>query len=57
MPDLPANRAVMTIWIEPDGDVTRVSLKHELPAVEAIVPHSRFFWTVGLDKLRKLLEV
>ena len=57
VPDLPANRAVMTIRITPDDDdVTRVSLKHELPAVEAIVPHSRFFWTVALEQLRKLLE-
>lgn len=55
VPDRPEHRAVMTVRIAVDGDVTRVSLRHELPAVTAIVPHSRFFWTVSLEMLRKLL--
>ncbi len=36
--------------------MTRVALRHELPAVEAIVPHARFFWGVALEQLRRLLE-
>lgn len=55
VPDRPENRARMTIQLEPDGERTRVCLRHELPAVEAIVPHSRFFWTVALAQLQKLL--
>lgn len=56
VPDRPENRAVMTIRIEPDGERRCVLfLKHELPGVEAIVPHSRFFWTVALAQLQKLL--
>lgn len=55
VPDLPEHRAVMTVRLTPESDLTRVSLTHELPAVEAIVPHSRFFWTVSLDQLRKLV--
>lgn len=56
VPDRPENRAVMTVSFEAEGDATRVALKHELPAVEAIVPHSRFFWGVALEQLRRLLE-
>lgn len=56
VPDRPENRAVMTLTLTPDGDATRLALVHELPAVEAIVPHSRFFWTVSLGQLRKLFE-
>jgi uncharacterized protein YndB with AHSA1/START domain len=56
VPDRPENRAVMTIRIDPDSEHSCVIfLKHELPAVEAIVPHSRFFWTVALAQLQKLL--
>lgn len=55
VPDLPDNRAVMTVHIEPDGDRTRVTLIHALPVVEAIVPHARFFWSVALVQLQKLL--
>ncbi len=56
VPDEPGNRAVMTIRLAPDGDATRISLRHELPAVEAIRPHARFFWTVALDLLRQQVE-
>lgn len=56
VPDLPEHRATMTIRLAPDGEVTRVSLCHELPAVEAIVPHARFFWSVALEQLRRCGE-
>lgn len=56
VPDAPENRAVMTMRVESDGDATRLSLRHELPAVEAIAEHSAFFWRGGLYQLRKLLE-
>jgi uncharacterized protein YndB with AHSA1/START domain len=56
VPDRPENRAVMTITLTPDDDATHLALVHELPAVEAIVPHSRFFWTVSLGQLRALFE-
>lgn len=56
VPDLPENRAVMTVRIEADGEAMRVSLTHVLPVVEAIVPHSRFFWGVSLPRLKKLCE-
>lgn len=55
VPDAPDKRAVMSIRLEPVGDATRVWLRHELPAVEAIVPHSRFFWSVSLERLRRWL--
>lgn len=54
--DVPENRARFTLWVEPDAGVTRVSLRHDLPAVEAIAQHSDFFWRVGLELLRKLVE-
>jgi uncharacterized protein YndB with AHSA1/START domain len=56
LPDAPGNRAVMTMRVESDGDATRLSLRHELPPVEAIAQHSEFFWRGGLYQLRKLLE-
>jgi uncharacterized protein YndB with AHSA1/START domain len=56
LPDAPGNRAVMTMRVEPDGDATRLSLRHELPPVEAIAEHSEFFWRGGLYQLSKLLE-
>lgn len=56
IPDGPGNRAVMTVQLEPAGDVTRVVMTHDLPDVTAIVPHARFFWTVALDQLRQRLD-
>lgn len=55
VPDAPENRAVMTMRVEPDGDASRLSLRHELPAVEAIAEHSAFFWRGGLYQLHQLL--
>jgi len=56
VPDLPANRAVLTLEVVPDGDGARVCFRHELPEVEAIAEHSDFFWRVGLAQLKKLVE-
>jgi hypothetical protein len=56
VPDLPRNRAVMTFWLTAEPGGTRLDLRHDLPEVVAIEPHSRFFWTVALDLLREEVE-
>lgn len=56
VPESPANRAVLTLALEPDSNGTRMALHHALPEVEAIEPHSRFFWRGGLEQLRRLVE-
>jgi uncharacterized protein YndB with AHSA1/START domain len=56
VPDTPGNRAVLTIGLAPEGDGTRASVHHALPEVEAIAPHSRFFWRGALEQLRRLRE-
>jgi uncharacterized protein YndB with AHSA1/START domain len=56
VPDLPENRAVLTIELEPEGEGTRVWIRQALPDVVAIAPHADFFWRVGLGILRKLVE-
>jgi uncharacterized protein YndB with AHSA1/START domain len=67
VPDVPANQAILTLSIaaapaarrgppppRPDGAV--VALHHELPKVVALAQHSRFFWSVALDQLRRAVE-
>lgn len=56
VPDTPENHAVMTFRLDPEGDATRVSITHDLPVVLAIAQHSDFFWRVGLEQLRRLVE-
>jgi uncharacterized protein YndB with AHSA1/START domain len=56
VPDLPANRAVLTLRVDAGGDGSRVTFHHDLPAVEALAEHSDFFWRVGLGLLKQLLE-
>ena len=56
IPDIPHNRAVMTLTLIPDGDHTRVDLRHELPAGEALAQHSNFFWRGALEQLRRVCE-
>lgn len=56
IPDVPENRAVVSLEVEPDGDGTRVLFRHELPVVEAIAEHSDFFWRIGLAQLKKMVE-
>lgn len=56
VPDLPANRAVVTLTLEEEGDATRVGFRHDLPGVVALAQHSAFFWRVGLEQLRRLAE-
>ena len=56
LPDLPQHRATMTISFAAEGEATRLTMRHELPAAEAIVPHTRFFWSVSLDLLRRTVE-
>ena len=56
VPESPANRAILTLTLEPHADGTRVLLHHALPDVEAIEPHSRFFWRGGLEQLRRLVK-
>jgi uncharacterized protein YndB with AHSA1/START domain len=54
--DVPGNRAVVSLELEPDGGATRLSFRHELPIVQAIAEHSDMFWRVGLAQLKELLE-
>ncbi len=56
VPDVPGNRAVVTLQVEPDGDQARVLFRQELPVVEALAEHSDFFWRVGLGQLKALME-
>lgn len=56
VPDAPENRAVLTFSVEPEGEGTRVAIRHELPAVEALAQHSNFFWRGALEQLRRLVE-
>jgi len=58
VPDTPANRAVVTLRIDPDADGggSTVTFHHDLPAVEALAEHADFFWRVGLGLLKKVLE-
>lgn len=56
IPDIPGNRAVMTLALITEGDHTRVDLRHELPAAEALAQHSNFFWRGALEQLRRLCE-
>jgi len=43
VPDVPDNRAVVTLELEPDKEGTRVLFRYELPIVEAFAEHSDFF--------------
>lgn len=56
IPDIPSNQAVMTLALTTEGDHTRVDLRHELPAAEALAQHSNFFWRGALEQLRRLCE-
>jgi len=56
VPDTPENHAVMTLRVEAEGDGTRISFTHQLPVVEALAPHSDFFWRVALAQLRMQME-
>ncbi len=56
VPDLPTNRAVLEIRLRPIEGVTELLFKHQLPIVEALAQHSRFFWGVSLGVLRELVE-
>ena len=56
VPDLPATRAVLELRLEPVPTGTEVRFRHELPAVEALAEHSRFFWRVSLNQLKKVVE-
>lgn len=56
IPDIPSNRAVMTLTLAGEGDATRILLRHELPAGEALAQHSNFFWRGALEQLRRLCE-
>jgi uncharacterized protein YndB with AHSA1/START domain len=57
VPDLPGNRAVVMLKVEPDGEGARVFFSHDLPEVEALAEHSDFFWRVGLAQLKELMEL
>ena len=57
VPDVPAWRAVMTWELVDDGDGgCTFGLTHELPDVEAIAEHARFFWQGALWRLAALVE-
>lgn len=51
----PEVRARLNFSLEADGDGTRLTLRQDLPEVEALAEHSRFFWRVGLVQLRRLV--
>jgi uncharacterized protein YndB with AHSA1/START domain len=56
LPDVPDNYHEVTIDLEPEGDVVRVTLAQDNNPTEEARRHSQQNWTAMLDGLKKLLE-
>ena len=56
LPDLPGHHAVVTLRLVPGTEGTHLHFHHELPPVEALAEHSRFFWRVSLEQLKRVVE-
>jgi len=55
-PDLPQNRTLVTLTLEPLGEMTRLSIHHEGFQSESEYKHANFFLTVAPSVIKKLLE-
>ena len=55
-PDLPENRTVVTLELEPAGDGTRLSVRHDGLHRYEEYGHANFFWGYALRDIKKLVE-
>lgn len=55
-PDVAENHHELTYSIEPDGDLTRLTLEQDNNATEAEARHSSQNWQAMLEQLRKVAE-
>lgn len=56
IPNLPENRGIQTLELIPEGAGSLLKLRHELPEVQALPEHSRFFWRGALYQLLRVVE-
>lgn len=56
LPDEPTNYSVLEFMLEPDGDMTKLSLTISNFPDETIYHHLAFYWNVTMEMLKKFAE-
>ncbi len=56
LPDIPKNRTLVTLRLEPVGDATRLSVLHEQFFSHESFGHARFFWGYALRDVKGIVE-
>ena len=56
IPDLPENRTIITFFLEPVDEKTRLTMHQENFHNEVEYKHANFFWGVALHVMKNLLE-
>ncbi len=56
LPDRPHNYSVIEFKLTPDEDQTLLELTHSKFVIETNYGHSKFYWTLTLGRLKRLIE-